>query len=200
MHTNCVSKFSVNGLQHSSLENGFDDSHHEKCNKQFRRSTVSSPCYYTVLHQISPCEYYTCIVRPQWFERRLLITLVRNTELRCDWWTNGLQLHLCEAENCVVTDGPTAYNYTCEKTIALSLMDKRLTITLVWNRELRCHWSTNGLQLHLCVLSGLSDSFQLHLCVLSGLSDGFQSLHGAMQHVLTHERRLVVWQDEKDAI
>jgi len=76
----------------------------------------------------------------------------------------------CVKQNCVVTDGPTAYNYTCVKhRIALSLVDQWLTITLVWNTELRCHWWTNGLQM----------------------------LHGAMQHVLTHERWLVVCQGKR---
>ena len=36
----------------------------------------------------------------------LSITLVvRNTELRCYWWSNGFQLHLCEAQYFIVAGG-----------------------------------------------------------------------------------------------
>jgi len=85
-------------------------------------------------------------------EQRLWITLVvRNTELRCHWWSNGFQLHLCETNNCVVTGVETAFNYTCAKNrITLSLVEQRLTITLVVGSiELRCHCYSNGFQLHL---------------------------------------------------
>jgi len=99
--------------------------------------------------------------------------LVRSTELRCHWWTNGFQLHLlCETQNCAFTVGATAFNYTCcvKHRIALSLMDQPLSITLVWNRELRCHWWTNGFQLHLlcetqnCVVADGSTAFN-YTCV-----------------------------------
>ena len=73
--------------------------------------------------------------------------------MRCHCRSKGFQLHiLCEAQNCVVTVGATAFNYTsCAKhRIALSLVEQRLLITIgVRSRELRCHWWSNGFQLHL---------------------------------------------------
>jgi len=108
--------------------------------------------------------------------------------LRCDWWSNGFQLHLvCQTQNCVVTGGAlafrhlvcetqicvvrggaSAFNYTwCAKNrIALSLVEHRLSITLgVRNTELRCHWWSNGYQLYLvceaqnCVFTGVATAF-----------------------------------------
>jgi len=102
---------------------------------------------------------YTCSAKHRialsLVKQRLSITLVlRSTELRCHWWSNSFQLHLlCETQNCVVTGGATAFNYTCcaKHRIALSLVEQRLSITLVvWNTELRCHWWSNSFQLHLC--------------------------------------------------
>jgi len=70
-----------------------------------------------------------------------------------------LVLHLYRASSVVWA---TAFNYTCcvKRRIALSLVDQRLSITLVVrNTELRCHWWTSGFQLQSCVLSGLSDGY-----------------------------------------
>jgi len=80
-------------------------------------------------------------------------TCLRKTELRCHWWSNCFQLQLYEKQNCVVTGWATAFNHTCcaKHRIALSLVEQRLSITIVVRSiELRCHWWSNGLQLHLC--------------------------------------------------
>jgi len=120
------------------------------------------------------------------------LLVVGSTELRCHCWSNGFQLHLlCEAQNCVVTVGATAFNYACcakhrialslleqrlsinaccaKHRIALSLLEQRLSITLVVrSTELRCHCWSNGFQLRLlceaqnCVVTW-SNGFQLHL-------------------------------------
>jgi len=72
-----------------------------------------------------------------------------------------------------------------------------------------CEYTMRSTKYHLvsitlvsCVLSGMSDGFQLHLLCETELrchwwTNGFQLLHGAMQHVLTHERRLVVCQGKR---
>ena len=59
--------------------------------------------------------------------------VVRKTELRFDWWSID-------------------FNYTCAKhRIALSLVEQRLSITLVVrSTELRCQLCCNSFQLHLC--------------------------------------------------
>jgi len=117
---------------------------------------------------------YTCCAKHRialsLVEQRLSITLVvGSTELRCHWWSNGFQLHfLCEAQNCLVTGGATAFNYTCcaKHRIALSLVEQRLSITrVVRSTELPCHWWSNGFKLHLlcetqnCVVSGEATAF-----------------------------------------
>jgi len=86
-------------------------------------------------------------------EQPLSIKLVRIKVLGCHWWRNGFQLHLfCETQNCLVSGGPTAFNNTsCAKhRIALSLVEQSISITHVRNTELRCHWYSNGFQLHFC--------------------------------------------------
>jgi len=73
---------------------------------------------------------------------RLSITLVRSTELRFHWWSNGFQLQmLCEAQDFVFTGLATAFKYTCAKhRNAFSLVEQRLSITLVVRYTgLRCH-------------------------------------------------------------
>jgi len=102
-------------------------------------------------------------------EQRLTIALVRNKELRCNWCCNGFQFHsLCEAQNCVVTVGGTAFKYACcaKHRIASSLLLRRLSIThVVRSTELRCHWWNNGFQLHFlgeaqnCVVTGDATAF-----------------------------------------
>jgi len=85
--------------------------------------------------------------------RRISIKLVvRSTELLCHWWSNGSQLHLCEAQLFIVTVGATVSNYTlCAKhSLALSLVEQRLSITFgVRNTEERCHWLTKCFQLQM---------------------------------------------------
>ena len=87
--------------------------------------------------------------------------------MRCHWWSNGFQLHLCESQICVVTGGATAFNYTCSAKyrIALSLEEQQLSITLVRITDLRCHRCFNGFQLHFfceaqnCVVTGVATAF-----------------------------------------
>ena len=106
-------------------------------------------------------------------EQRLLNTLVRKTELRCHWWSKGFQLHLlCETQNCVVTGGEKAFNYTCcaKHRIAFILVLQWLSITrVVRSTNFRCDWWSNGLQLHLCetkncVVTGVVMAFNFTRC------------------------------------
>jgi len=116
---------------------------------------------------------YTCAksrIALSLVEQRLSITLaVRNTELRCHWSCNDFQLHLlCETQNCVVTVGGTAFNYTwCAKLRnGLWLLEGRHSITLgVRSTELGCYCWRNGIQLQLlcetqiCVFTGILTAF-----------------------------------------
>jgi len=101
--------------------------------------------------------------------QRLSIKLVRKTGLLCHWCCNGYELYLCETKNCVVTVGATAFNYTCAKRrISLSQVEQRISITLLYETELRCHGRSNGFQLDLCeakncVFTGWKYGCQLHL-------------------------------------
>jgi len=128
----------------------------------------------------APAFMYTCAKHRfalSLVEQRLSITLVRNTLLRCHWCCNGYQLHLfCEAQNCVVTGGATAFNYTCAKhRIALSLVEQRLSVTLVLrNTELRCHWWSNGFQLHFL--------FETQNFVVTGGATAFNYIYFAKQN------------------
>jgi len=102
------------------------------------------------------------------------LLVVRSTELRCHCWSNGFRLHLlCEAQNCVVTVGATAFDYTCcaKHRIALSLLEQRLSITLVVrSTELRCHCWSNGFRLHLlceaqnCIVTVGATTFDYTCC------------------------------------
>ena len=51
-------------------------------------------------------------------------------------------------QNCVVTGVLTAFNYTCfaKHRIALSLVEQRLSISLVRSTEFSWHWWSNGFQ------------------------------------------------------
>jgi len=94
-------------------------------------------------HWLRTAFIYSCakhIFALSLLEQRLSITLVvRSRELRFHWWSNGFQLHLCETQNCVVTVVARAFNYTFAKhRIALSLVEQRLSITLLRSTELRC--------------------------------------------------------------
>ena len=88
-------------------------------------------------------------LRCHWWSIGFQTLGVRNTDLRCPWWSIGFQLHLvCEKQNCVVTGGASAFNYTwCAKhRIALSLVEQRLPIILgVRSTELRFHWCCNSI-------------------------------------------------------
>ena len=89
---------------------------------------------------------YTCVEHTSAItmvlQRTSITLVVRETELRYNWWSNSVQSHFCEAQDCVVTGGSTAFIYTCfaKNRIALSLVLQRLSITLVVrSTELRCH-------------------------------------------------------------
>jgi len=98
---------------------------------------------------------YTCCAKHRiafsLVEQRLRIKLVvLNTELRCHFCCKGYKIYLCEKENCVVPGVAMDFNYTwyAKHRIASSLLEQRLSLTIVRSSALRCRWWSHGLQLH----------------------------------------------------
>ena len=93
-----------------------------------------------VVNGVATAFNYTCAKHRIAFslvEQRLSITnVVRSTGFRFHWFSNGIQIHLCETQECVFTGGAKAFNYTCcaIHRIALSLVEQRLSITLLRKR------------------------------------------------------------------